>query len=319
MRRRALNAVPLLALALAAPLCASPKAAKPAKKYTAPAARAAEAAPAAQKAEPAASTAPVITGTVVEVKKGLIEVYTPATGVTTAHETYDVYAPFDGRLEELRTELFGFVTPQTVLGRMVSTEMAALLDSTNEGDRKQAERRWQDVYKYYDLKPETVGVVTNIYAAPRTQVYKGDRLFTIAKKVIIIGKNTKKLYSALGPGMTAEMKHFRTGDPFPTKLSNFIPLKDSKYFNRLWLDVLDFKDGIRVGEQFDGQLFIGRNPDAKIVPRRDLLDVNGKKYLLLAVETGLMTEEEAEVTKVTNRYLRINSPDWGLDDGSQKK
>lgn len=317
MKKSPLNLTAALLLA-ALPLWAAPKAApKAQKKYTAGAApqQAAPAAPAA----PAVSTAPVITDIPVDIKKGLIEVFTPVNGVTTAHETYDIYAPFDGRLEELRAELFNFVTPQTVLGRMVSNEMAALLDSSSEGNRKQTERRWQDVYKFYDIKPEFQGIVTNVYAAPRTQVYKGDRLFTISRKVIVIGKNTRKLYSAMAPDMTAEVKHFRTGEAFSTRLTNFIPLKDSKYFNRLWLEVTDLKQGIRVGEQFDGTLLIGRNPDARIVPRRDLLQINGKKYLLLEVQTGLMTEEEAEITRVSERYLRVDSQDWGAEDGSQKK
>ena len=270
-------------------------------------------------APPPASAAPLITQTLNEIKTGAIEVYTPVTGVTTAQETYDIYAPFDGRIEEVHTELFSFATTATILARIISMEMAALLDSTPEGGHKQTERRWQDVYKFYDIKPETQGIVTNIYTSPRTTVYKGDRLFTVAKKVIVIGRNTAPLYTPMANGMTADIEHYRTGEPFKTRLVNFLKLKDSIYYNRLWLEVLEFPNGIRIGEQFDGRLFIGANPSTRLVPRRNLFERNGKKYLLMEVETGLVTEELAEITVSGTRYLEIRTPDKETEDGKQKK
>ncbi|HNW45265.1 MAG TPA: hypothetical protein PKI19_12230 [Elusimicrobiales bacterium] len=277
-----------------------------------------ETAPAAP-ASAARTAAPFITQTETEIKAGGIEVYTPVSGITTAQETYEIYAPFDGRVEEVQVELFNFVTPTSILARVISMEMAALLDSSPDGDRKQTERRWQDVYKYYDIKPETQGIVTNIYTSPRTTVYKGDRLFTVAKKVIIIGKNTAPLYSPLALGMTSDMHHYRTGEEYKTRLTNFIRLKDSPYYNRLWLEVLDLGNGIHIGEQFNGRLFVGANPATRLVPRKNLLERNGKKYLLLEVGTGLMTEEEAELTGTGERYLVIKSPDKETEDGKQKE
>src|SRR3989338_6011084 len=46
------------------------------------------------------------------IKTGDIAVYTPVTGITTAQDTYDIFAPFDGRIEELQVEVFSFVTPK---------------------------------------------------------------------------------------------------------------------------------------------------------------------------------------------------------------
>ena len=273
--------------------------------------------PAQTRASACPATGTEITGTEREIRTGSIEVYTPVTGVTTAQETYDVFAPFDGRVEEVHVELFNFVTPQTTLGRIVSKEMAALLDSTTEGGRKQTERRWQDVYKYYDIKPEAQGVVTNIYTSQKTPVYKGDRLFTVAKKVILIGKNTAPLYSKLATEMTADIQHYRTAEKFKTRLTNFIRLKDSVYYNRLWLEVLDLRTGIRIGEQFDGSLFVGSKTGTRLVPRKNLLEKNGKKYLLLEVETGLITEEEAEINQTSNHYLEIKDHLKETEDGKK--
>lgn len=270
----------------------------------------------------AAPAARPVVGTVQHtIKIGDIVVTTPVTGITTAQETYDVFSPFDGRVEELQAELFDFVTTKTVLARMVSTEMAALLDSSSSGDsRKQTARRWQDVYDYTDIKPEGEGIVTNIYVQPKTAVNKGDRLFTIARKVVIIGKNTEPLYSALAAGMTAEMAHARNPDAsFTAKLTGFIKLKDSPLFNRLWLEVTDLRDGIKIGEQFNGTLAVGRSSDAMLVPRAHIIDSGGKRFLITEITTGLETADETEILGHTSVYLEPEYPATEAKDGKAKK
>lgn len=307
MTRKLIKAIPLLALPL---LAAGPKAAPKA---------------AAAKAEPAAKASQqetrALAGPVQHtIRIGDIAVYTPVSGITTAQETYDVFAPFDGRLEEVQAELFEFVTPKTVLSRMVSSEMAALLDSSTADSRKQTERRWQDVYNFTDVKPETEGIITNVYVQPKTVVSKGDRLFTVAKKVVIIGRNTEPLFSALAPGMTAELGHVRNpDDTFETKLTSFIKLKDSPNFNRLWLEVTDLKQGIKIGEQFKGTLTVGKSSGAMLVPRGHIIGSGGKRFLITEITTGLETDEETEILGHTSVYLVPEYPGAEAKDGKTKK
>lgn len=252
------------------------------------------------------------------IRTGDIEVITPVTGISTAQETYDVFAPFDGRIEELQTELFSFVTPKTILVRMVSTEMAALLDSSAQGSRKQTERRWQDVYSYTEVKPETQGVITNIYVEPKTRVNKGERLFTVAKKVVIIGRNTEPLYSSLSPGMPAKLKHARTDAEFDTVLANFLAVKGPGLINRLWLEVTDLRFGIKIGEQFNGKLVVGKSSNAMLVPRRHIIDAGGRRFLVTEIKTGLETDEETEILGHSSIYLE--PPGTGdAKDGKKQK
>ncbi len=251
---------------------------------------------------------------------GDIAVYTPVTGISTAQETYDIFAPFDGRIEEIQTELFAFVTPKAILARMVSTEMAALLDSSAEDSKKQTERRWQDIYSYTEIKPETEGIITNVYADQRTQVNKGDRLFTVAKKVVLIGKNTEPLYSKLTGGMTAVMSHVRNPDAkFNTSLTGFIKLNNSPLFNRLWLEVTDLKDGIKIGEQFTGVLTIGKSAGAMLVPRKHIIESGGKRFLITEITTGLETADETEILGHTSVYLEPQYPGAETKNGKDKK
>ena len=230
--------------------------------------------------------------------KGDIEVYTKVTGISTAQDTYEVYAPFDGRVESVMVDLFDLVGEKDVIARVVSTEMAALLDSSSEENKKQTEKRWKSVYDYFEVKPEFQGIVTNIYVDPRSRVYKGDRLFTVAKKVVVIGKNTEPLYSTLAPDMTAELVYGKDDSvKLKATLANFMRLKNSPRFNRLWLEVDTLRSGIRIGEQFDGYLFIGRSEATLLVPRPALFERSGRTYLIMEVVTGLATETQTEVLK----------------------
>ncbi|HAT73005.1 MAG TPA: hypothetical protein DCS63_09345 [Elusimicrobia bacterium] len=254
------------------------------------------------------------------IKTGLIEVKTPVTGITTAQDSYDIFAAFDGRVEYIQSDLFDFVTPQTVIARMVSTEMAALLDSSSEEERKQTERRWQDVYKYFDINPAAQGILTGIHITPKTNVLRGDRLFTVAKKVVVVGKNTEPLYSRLGRGMTADVEYARDPDNvFKTVLTDYVPLKGSPLFSRLWLEVADLKGGIKIGEQFNGVLMVGRSDGAMLVPRGDVLESGGRRFLVTEIKTGLETAEEIEILDRTSVYLAPASSVPGSKDGKTKK
>ncbi len=302
MKKRILDSAAVLLL-LTVPAFAGPKTAAKGK----PAAAASEAAaPEAQ----AAQGQPWISPVQRNIRTGDITVTAKVTGLTTAQETYDIFAPFDGRIEEVQTELFSFVTPRTVIARMVSTEMAALLDSSSAENRKQTENRWKELYSYTEIKPETQGIITNIYAEPKAQVYKGDRLFTVARKVVIIGKNTTPLYTKPAPGITADMHHARNPDAvFKTSLTGFIRLKDSPLYNRLWLEVQDLKDGIKIGEQFDGTMVVGKSADTMLVPRNHIIESGGKRFLVTEIKTGLETEEETEITGHSSVYLEPEYPE----------
>ena len=259
------------------------------------------------------------------IKKDDIEVFTKMTGLITAQDTYDIYAPFDGRVEDVMVELSDMVNPEGIMARMVSTEMAALLDSSTGDSKRQTEKRWEGVYQYYPIKPEFLGIVSNIYIEPKAKVFKGDRLFTVAKKVSIVGKNTEKLYSRLAPGMTAELVYGKNNDiKLKATLVNSIPLKDSPYFNRLWLEVAALRSDLRIGEQFDGYLFVGKSESTLLVPRTALLEKFGRKYLIMEVETGLSTEAQTEILKPGTHFINPQYPDAGKTvkekaDGQNKK
>ena len=251
---------------------------------------------------------------------GLIEVRVKVTGIATAQDSYDIFADFDGRVEDVQAKVFDLVTPEGEMAKLASTEMAALMDSASPGTKDQMENRWKGVYDYQPVKPEFHGIVTAVHVSPKERVRKGDRLFTVAKKVVLIGKNTEKLYSRLSPGMTAELADRKDGWlKLRTKLVNSIPLKDDPHFSRLWLEVDGLQRGIRIGEQFDGILTVGRNEAAMVLPKQYVFNDSGKRYVVLEVETGLESEDKVELLRRGSRF--ISSEELGITrkDGQNGK
>ncbi|MCG2724782.1 MAG: hypothetical protein L6420_00770 [Elusimicrobia bacterium] len=245
-----------------------------------------------------------------KIERGDIEIYIPIEGITTAQDTFDVLAPFDGRIEEIMAELFDLVDEKKILAKVGSSEMAAILDSNTAMSKGQMKRRWGDVFKLYDVKTKYRGIITNVYAKAKDTVNKGDRLFSIAKKVVIIGKNTKPAYCPLKKDLSATMKYFK--DPsfkLETSLSKFIPLQPNSFYYRLWLDTGELKNKTKIGERFTGYLFVGRTEDARIVPTNALINIQNKKYLILEMKTGLATPESTELLGPGNQYIIPRNPE----------
>ena len=240
-----------------------------------------------------------------DIKTGDMILYSKISAISTTQSSYDVYAPFDGRVEELHAELFDTVDTDSILATVFTTELAAMMDSTPETSKSQTRRRWQDTFRPFYIKPEEKGIITKIHVTPNTKVYAGDRLFTISRKVLLIGKNVEPIYNPLLEGMTAEVEHYRTGNLFMAKLTRFIPIKDKPYYYRLWLEVLDIKKGMAIGEQYDGDLTVAKSIGTRMIDRKNIIRHNGKKYLLMEVETGLETEDEIEVIRPLTKVL-----DW---------
>ena len=86
-------------------------------------------------------------------------------------------------------------------------------------------------------------------------------------------------------------------------LKSFVPLKDKPFFYRLWMDIEELKDKIKIGETFEGKLFVGRSENTKIVDRKDVIIKDGKRYLLMEIRPGLISDNQLEVLSPTKNFL----------------
>jgi hypothetical protein len=247
-----------------------------------------------------------------EIKKTDIEIQTQVSGIVTAQNLYDISSPFDGRVEEVMTELFSHVKTKSLLTKMVSTEMAALIDSTRADSKEQMEERWQDVFSYYEIYPQYEGIVTGVYVSPKQKVYKGDRLFTVARKIVVIGKTLQPIYVAPKPGLTVNLEYSRNKSiKLVTTLKNAIPLKEDERIYRVWLEATEFKDKILIGGSFTGNLFIAKSENTLIVPKKAIIESKGINYMILEVETGLSTTDEIEILRPGKHFympMYIDAP-----------
>ncbi len=252
-----------------------------------------------------------------EIDTADISVSAKIRGTPSAYETYDIYAPFDGRIDEVRSELFDLVYPETIMAKAVTKDMAALLDTANTSDpqsKKQILKRWKGSFDYYDIKPKDPGIIVNVYVKPKDYVNEGDKLFTVARKMQIIAVNTEPIYSHLATMMKASMASVRDdGVKVDLYLKSFVPLKDKPFFYRLWMDIEELKDRIKIGETFEGSIFIGESKNAKLVDRRDVIIKDGKRYLLIEIKPGLISADKLEILSPTKSFLPAQSRPAGTE------
>lgn len=242
---------------------------------------------------------------IMKFEKSDFEIYVPITGTSAAYEEYDIIAQFDGRMEEIFAEQFDYVGEKEVLATMVTTEMAAMIDTSHGLSRKQMEKRWKGVFDYHSIRPGDAGVVTRVHVEAKQRVSKGDRLFTVARKVMIIAKNTEPVFSPVKNGLPAQMRYSRNENiKFETAVSRFMSLAPNSFYYRLWLDIKELNDDIIVGARFNGFLFLGRTEDSVIVPRSDIIRLGRRKFMLIEVNTGLVSESKAEITKTVDNYVK---------------
>ncbi|NLI10678.1 MAG: hypothetical protein GX447_08005 [Elusimicrobia bacterium] len=253
------------------------------------------------------SSGEAVFGSEKEIETGDISVSAKIRGTPSAYETYDIYAPFDGRIDEVRSELFDLVYPQTTMARAVTKDMAALLDTANTSDpesKKQILKRWKGAFDYYDIKPQDPGIVVNVYVKPKDYVSEGDKLFTVAKRMQIIAINTEPIYSQLSTMMKAKMASVKDdGIKVDLYLKSFVPLKDKPFFYRLWMDIEELKDRIKIGETFEGTIFVGESKNAKLADRKDILIKDGKRYMLMEIKPGLISADKVEILSPTKSFL----------------
>jgi|GEM_PF-1429820 len=241
-----------------------------------------------------------ITGRELSVKSGELAIKVPFKGSSIAQDVVQITSPIEGRVMELYPKLFSPVGPDKLVAKLITKDLAAMLDASPEKGRSQLAERWKQVYKYQDVFADNAGVITNIYVRPNDDVYEGDALFDVAKKFMIVAKTTKRTYRDIHPGLEADVLHVKTGRRYRAVIETVSKSKDSYI---LWLSLGEIPSEVRVGDAFSGDVLLVRKENTKTVPRDQIYEKNGKTYLMLEVETGLMTDEDVEIMEPKLNYL----------------
>lgn len=231
-----------------------------------------------------------------------IFINSPISGVTQAYDEYDITAPFDGQVTAIMPALFDIVNSSHAAIRMVSGEVSALLKTAkDENERKEILKRWKGMFNYSDIKIPEKGIITKIHVKKDAFVNKGELLLTVARKMRVIAKNTEKIYVEIEKGLNGIIEDSKLGK-YKITLKDFIP--QEKYFYRLLFDFDEIPE-IKIGEQVSGIMMIAERKSARVVPSQDIINYDGKKYILIEFEPGIITETDTEILGFKLNYLKI--------------
>lgn len=231
-----------------------------------------------------------------------IFINSPISGVTQAYDEYDITAPFDGQVTAIMPALFDIVNSSQAAIRMVSGEVSALLKTAkDENERKEILKRWKGMFNYSDIKIPEKGIITKIHVKKDAFVNKGELLLTVARKMRVIAKNNEKIYVEIEKGLNGIIEDSKLGK-YKITLKDFIP--QEKYFYRLLFDFDEIPE-IKIGEQVSGIMMIAERKSARVVPSQDIINYDGKKYILIEFEPGIITETDTEILGFKLNYLKI--------------
>lgn len=228
----------------------------------------------------------------------------PISGITKAYDEYTIYATFDGQVVYVMCETSDMVKDSQILMKMVTGELAALLKTTRTPEEKKyILKRWKGLFKYSDVKAPERGIVTRIFLKNGDFVKKGDKLLTIARKMKLIAKNDKKMYMPPEQGLNAVVE--TPISRYKLTLKDFIKDTNNSYNYTFIFDFDELPD-VKIGEQLKGELFIIKKENVRIVKKEDVIDYNGKKFILIEFEPGVTTEDLIEINSFKLNYLKVN-------------
>ena len=223
-------------------------------------------------------------------------------GVTQAYDNYDIKAPIDGEIILVSCELFDVVKKSDNIIKMATGEVAALLKTAKtEKEKKEILKRWDGMFRYTYITPQYDGIVTSIKHKTGDFVNKGKTILTISKKIRLIAKNKEKLYIEPQKGLNALVRD--TTGLYKITLVDFMKEKNEGYY-KMFLD-FDEIPNIRVGEKLNGKIFFVKKTSTRVVPNDDIIEYKGKKYLIIEVQTGIISEKETEIESFGLNYLKI--------------
>jgi hypothetical protein len=231
-----------------------------------------------------------------------ITIETNITGVTQAYDEYDIKAPIDGEIISLNCELLDVVKKSQNIVKMASGDLGALLRTVKtEKEKKEILKRWDGMFRYTYISSPYDGIVTKINYKNGQFVNREETILTISKKMRVIAKNTDKLYMTPQTGLNAIINTL-TGR-YKLTLISFTKENTEGYYRMLF----DFDEipSIKVGEKISAKMLLVKKTSTRVVPNEDIIEQNGKKYLLIEILPGVISEKETEIESFGFNYLKI--------------
>jgi hypothetical protein len=223
-------------------------------------------------------------------------------GVTQAYDEYDIKSPIDGEIISISCDLFDHIKKTQNIIKMATGEVGALLKTAKtENEKKEILKRWDGMFNYTYIQPTYDGIVTSIKHKSGEFVNKNDTIMTVSRKIRLIARNKEKLYMEPQPGINAIVKGIV--GVYKLTLTNFLKENTEGYY-KMFLD-FDEIPNIKVGEKLSGKILFVKKTSTRVVPNDDLIEYKGKKYLIIEIQPGVISEKETEIESFGFNYLKI--------------
>ena len=240
-----------------------------------------------------------------------MEYYAKFTGTSTYEGVQDIKAPRDGQFV-LTVSSGEWVVKDDMLGFITSPEMSAIMAATPVGERMTAAQRWKQLYGAEVMKAGKNCLVAVIYRPDRSFVKKGDLLFSLAEDIYVIGESEGAPSEGFSPGMRVVLRQRRDAGAavLPGILQEFFvaqsasepdPLAEElaetehkKYFVRVQVPPRAAPQ-MRMNQLYDGYVVMQNALTGPVVPKRALLERDGKRYLMTLSEVSIEAESDKGV------------------------
>jgi len=192
--------------------------------------------------------------------------------------------------------------------------IAAVIDSAPNKTKNQSGKKWKQVFDFHKIRAEYPGLIMNVYMSPKSEVGTNDRLFTVARRITIIGRAYEPanatfpkdaIHKGLIVKLTARDNKFSTVDAV---VKWILPNKDGS--RRAGLEIISRQEGIQPGSLFEGDILLESKNDVVLVPGKSIIKKDGKEYMILEVKTNNSYGVETELTSGSQpgwEFLRPSS------------
>ncbi|PCI40104.1 MAG: hypothetical protein COB53_01875 [Elusimicrobia bacterium] len=243
-----------------------------------------------------------------DVSRGPLTVRIKTQGTVRAEDIFRIRSSIEGRIEKISIKPDTWATSKTELGRMLTTELAAMLDSRSTTPSKTMEARWQRIFKPTAIRCPKLCYIMKVFAQEGKVVKPNALLMEAAHKLRIVGR--------VRPG---DSKWVKKG-----QLVRYWPLNDpkNKVQGRIESFILDTQgETVEPGGTFtillsprhflppntewEGEITIVAKKNVLRVPTDALLYHKGEIFLPVRVSTGVTSYGVTEITSGASRNTRF--------------
>jgi hypothetical protein len=233
------------------------------------------------------------------VTRGPLTVHVKTNGTVRAEDVFRIRSTIEGRIERVRAKELRWAGPRDELGRMLTLELAAMMDARATTPSQTLEERWKRVYRPTKLFCPKRCFVTKVFAREGKVVKPNALLIEAAGKLRLVGRVRPGDAQWIREGQL--VKYWPKSDPkkrIQGRVEKFVldvqgeTVEPGGTFTIL----LDPGHYLDPGTEWEGEITIVAKKNVLRVPTEALLHHKGEVFLPVRVSTGVTSYGTTEIT-----------------------